>query len=300
MVAVELHPGRARELEENCRLLGADNVTVVNADATKLPARADRLRPCARRRAVLRSRRARRPARPALARAAAARAPDRAPAGRGRARQARRHDRLLGLHAGPRGERGRSSTPPACRSSRSVMSGRSSDIRGGPSSCSRSRTCTGQRASSSPASEPRLARAGLERLDQNGRGRAVALRGRLLAARRADRGAAAGGRARLSLRRRRRPLRRADHDRPDRPPVDLADHSRRAVVRRLPSHDGDAGEALRPIKRAGGDSVTVHYEACPDLPPVVLGRARSICRSASRSSRRRAPHTRRTRRSRRA
>jgi 16S rRNA (cytosine967-C5)-methyltransferase len=38
VVAVELHPGRARELEENCRLLGADNVVVVNADATKLPA----------------------------------------------------------------------------------------------------------------------------------------------------------------------------------------------------------------------------------------------------------------------
>ena len=37
VVAVELHPGRARELEENCRLLGADNVRVVNADATELP-----------------------------------------------------------------------------------------------------------------------------------------------------------------------------------------------------------------------------------------------------------------------
>jgi 16S rRNA (cytosine967-C5)-methyltransferase len=37
VVAVELHPGRARELEENCRVLGADNVKVVNADATKLP-----------------------------------------------------------------------------------------------------------------------------------------------------------------------------------------------------------------------------------------------------------------------
>jgi 16S rRNA (cytosine967-C5)-methyltransferase len=36
VVAVELHAGRARELQENCRLLGADNVTVVNADATKL------------------------------------------------------------------------------------------------------------------------------------------------------------------------------------------------------------------------------------------------------------------------
>jgi len=37
VVAVELHAGRARELEENCRRLGADNVTVLNADATKLP-----------------------------------------------------------------------------------------------------------------------------------------------------------------------------------------------------------------------------------------------------------------------
>jgi 16S rRNA (cytosine967-C5)-methyltransferase len=37
VVAVELHPGRARELEENCHRLGADNVTVVNADARALP-----------------------------------------------------------------------------------------------------------------------------------------------------------------------------------------------------------------------------------------------------------------------
>ena len=37
VVAVELHSGRARELEENCRRLGADNVTVVNADARALP-----------------------------------------------------------------------------------------------------------------------------------------------------------------------------------------------------------------------------------------------------------------------
>jgi 16S rRNA (cytosine967-C5)-methyltransferase len=37
VVAVEKHPGRARELEETCRLLGADNVTVLNADALALP-----------------------------------------------------------------------------------------------------------------------------------------------------------------------------------------------------------------------------------------------------------------------
>jgi 16S rRNA (cytosine967-C5)-methyltransferase len=38
VVAVELHPSRARELEENVQRLGARNVTVVNADARELPA----------------------------------------------------------------------------------------------------------------------------------------------------------------------------------------------------------------------------------------------------------------------
>ncbi len=37
VVAVELHEGRARELEENVRRLGATNVQVVNADALALP-----------------------------------------------------------------------------------------------------------------------------------------------------------------------------------------------------------------------------------------------------------------------
>jgi 16S rRNA (cytosine967-C5)-methyltransferase len=37
VVAVEKHPGRARELEANCRRLGAANVRVVNADALELP-----------------------------------------------------------------------------------------------------------------------------------------------------------------------------------------------------------------------------------------------------------------------
>jgi len=37
VVAVEIHEGRARELQENVRLLGAENVTVVNADARALP-----------------------------------------------------------------------------------------------------------------------------------------------------------------------------------------------------------------------------------------------------------------------
>ena len=37
VVAVEKHPGRARQLQENCERLGATNVQVVNADALALP-----------------------------------------------------------------------------------------------------------------------------------------------------------------------------------------------------------------------------------------------------------------------
>jgi 16S rRNA (cytosine967-C5)-methyltransferase len=37
VTAVEKHPGRARELEQNCERLGANNVTVVCADALELP-----------------------------------------------------------------------------------------------------------------------------------------------------------------------------------------------------------------------------------------------------------------------
>ncbi len=37
VTAVEKHPGRARELEENCIRLGATNVTILNADALELP-----------------------------------------------------------------------------------------------------------------------------------------------------------------------------------------------------------------------------------------------------------------------
>jgi 16S rRNA (cytosine967-C5)-methyltransferase len=37
VTAIEKHPGRARELEANCRRLGAGAVRIVNADALKLP-----------------------------------------------------------------------------------------------------------------------------------------------------------------------------------------------------------------------------------------------------------------------
>jgi 16S rRNA (cytosine967-C5)-methyltransferase len=41
VVAVDINPGRARELRENVKLLGADNVHVVEADATSLPPELD-------------------------------------------------------------------------------------------------------------------------------------------------------------------------------------------------------------------------------------------------------------------
>ena len=80
VVAVEVNEARARELEENVRRLGATNVPGRLRRRSRASARADRLRPRARRCAVLGPRRARRPARPALALAAAAGAPARAAA----------------------------------------------------------------------------------------------------------------------------------------------------------------------------------------------------------------------------
>ncbi len=118
---------------------------------------------------------------------------------------------------------------------------------GGRSSCSRAPTATGRRGSSSRAcvTSPDA----LARLDPDGRGGAVALRGRLLAPRRADRRSARRGLPRLPLRRRRRAFRRADHDRADRAAVDLAARPRaRRRARRAP--DGRAsGEVLRGDRR---------------------------------------------------
>ena len=120
------------------------------------------------------------------------------------------------------------------------------------SSCSRCRTCTARPGSSSPACACVGSRAvALARLDPRRRDRAVALRGRLRAARRADRRAAARRRARLPLRRRRRPLRRAGHDRADRAPVDRAARPRARRRARLPP-DGRQSGAPLPADREGG------------------------------------------------
>ena len=101
VTAVEVHPGRARARWP--REMRAERA---RGHCRPARARRERLRPRARRRAVLGARRARAAPRPALARAAAARAAARAAAGGRRAHAARRHDRLRGLHAERRRERG--------------------------------------------------------------------------------------------------------------------------------------------------------------------------------------------------
>ena len=146
---------------------------------------ARRLRPRARRRAVLRPRRARAAARPPLARDTAPGPPARAAPLRRRARAARRHDPLLRLHAEPRGVRGGCRRERPARPAARARSGRHSRTRRVRSSCSRSRTFTARAGSSSLVSYDRpdeLAGLGAER-----RGRAVALRGGLRAPRGADR-----------------------------------------------------------------------------------------------------------------
>ena len=106
VVAVEIHPGRARELEQVVRRLGLDNVTVVNADARELPPELDGLRPGARRRAVLGSRRLGVAPGPPLARPASSRASAGAAPRRGRAGETRRVGDVLRLHDRQGRERG--------------------------------------------------------------------------------------------------------------------------------------------------------------------------------------------------
>ena len=81
------------------------------------------------------------------------------------------------------------------------------------------------------------------------RDRAVALRRRLHAPRRADRRAARGGLPRLPLRRRRRALRPAGHDRAGRAAVDRADDPRGRRRDRLPPDGERPGAPLRRVRR---------------------------------------------------
>ena len=79
---------------------------------------------------------------------------------------------------------------------------------------------------------------------------------------------------RLPLRRRRRALRRADHDRPDRPAVDLADRSTRPAARRL-SPDGDDPSSTSRADRASRRRQ--RHGPLRGLPRPARGRARGAC-----------------------
>ena len=122
---------------------------------------------------------------------------------------------------------------------------------------------------------------GWERLDPGrARGRAVALRGRLQAARRADRGAARGGLPRLPLRRRRRALRPAGDDRAGRAPVDRAGVHAAGGVLDCHLMVDDPAHHFEEIAASGGDSVTFHVEATDD--PAGVGGARARARARGR------------------
>ena len=266
VVAVEKHPGRARELEANCKLLGAANVRVINADAFSLP---DDLRgfdrvlvdaPCSGLGVLA--------ARPDL---------------RWRGKPLPELQRDLLRVAAERVRPGGAIVYSVCTinadENEAIVdaTGLEPDPLGeewpqfahapGPSSCSRCRTATTRPGSSSPGCDHPPHELG--RLDPDGRGRAVALRGRLLAPRRAGRGAAPRRVPRLPLRRRRRSLHPTRDDRADRAQVDRADRPPRWRRPRLPSDGRDPERHIQGFAEAGADSVTVHFEACPNLPDVV-------------------------------
>ena len=138
-------------------------------------------------------------------------------------------------------------------------------------------------------------------MGRHGRGRAVALRLGLLAARGAAGGAGGRGRPRLPLRRRRRSLHPRDHDRPDRAGLDRTSRARMGCSARLPSH----GERARASLRGGGEGRGRQR----DVPRRSLrhartgDRARALARSRSRGgaqSRDRGRGCRRSRRRRRS
>ena len=178
-----------------------------------------------------------------------------------------------------------SSTRAASRSTRpSPGSGPRSCIRAGRSSCRRCRTCTAPPASSSPGSGSRIAGVDWARRGRDG-DRAVAVRGRLHAARRADRGAARCRLPRLPLRHRRRALRPAGDDRAGRAPVDRAVDPRGRRRARLPPDGRRPRPHFAELAESGGDSVTFHVEATDDAAGVAARRGSSGSGSGSRSSR---------------
>ena len=196
VVAVEVNEARARELEEN---VGAARRGERPGRPRRRPrpaGGADRLRPRARRRAVLGARRPRCAARPPLALAAAARAPARAAAGGGRARPPRRHDRLLRLHVNAR--RGRGGRRRLRARGRRDARGRLAAVPpprppGVPADAAARPRHERLLHRPAPRGCRRIARVGWGDWIRTARDRAVALRGGLQAARRADRVLLAAG-----------------------------------------------------------------------------------------------------------
>ena len=185
VVAVEKHRGPRARAAGELRRLGAANVTVVNADALELPPELtgfDRAlvdAPCSGLGVLARRPDLRWRARPlpelqlALLHAAAERV------------RPGRDDHLLGLHAERRRERGgrRGERSRAGRGARRGVAATSA-TRAARSSCSRCRTCTAPPGSSSPGCGADLGSGhALGGRVRESRGRAVALRGRLRAAR---------------------------------------------------------------------------------------------------------------------
>ncbi len=160
VVAVERHPGRAEALRRTARRMGASCVTVRTADASAAAGR--RVRPRARRPALLGPRHARLAPRRPLAQGRRHPAPARAdaggdPRGRRRRRPPGRHAGLQHLHDLARRERGRrarrsspgagTSAPTTC-----ATTSRCGTMGACQASCRRSRTATGPRGSSSRGS----------------------------------------------------------------------------------------------------------------------------------------------------
>ena len=249
VTAVEANESRARELEENVGRLGAENVRVVHADGRELPPELrdfDRAlvdAPCSglgvlAARPDLRWRSQPLPElQLELLQAAAARV---RPGGtivysvcthqRGRVGSGRRR-----LRPGGRADRGVGAVP-------------ASDPAGVPPDPAA--RPPHERLLHRPAARIRSLRV-VARLGADGRDRAVALRGGLLAARRPDRAPPACRGPHLPLRHRRRALRPAGDDRPGRAALDRSPHPRPRRPDRLPPDGRRPGAPLPGARRVG-------------------------------------------------